>query len=179
MNEKISGYNFCHSCGVSLLNTTNFCSKCGARILQTEKPVNEFNNLKIHSEPKLLRKISEYEKISGILWIVLGVIQVATVIGIIAGAWNIYAGYTKIKISPKILTADPEIPELYEDMTQLIIIAIINLIFGGVIGIVIVVFDYIIRDQVLENRHLFVRKSDVQNSPSTITNQDINSPAST
>lgn len=30
-----------------------------------------------------------------------------------------------------------------------------NLLLGGIIGVVFVVFDFIIRDMVLSNRHLF------------------------
>ena len=140
MTETILENNFCRSCGASLLNATNFCSKCGIGVIHAANPTSELNGLQQGSNQSLLKKLSQYEKISGILWIVLGAIQVATVIGVIAGVWNIYAGYTKIKISPKILAS---------------------------------------REKILENRHLFSRKSHSGNSPSTAMDQDINSPTST
>jgi hypothetical protein len=86
---------------------------------------------------------------------VLGCIQVVTVIGIFAGVWNLFAGYSKIKAVPQIRARDSSVPNMFEGITQLIIIGLINVIAGGVIGIIFVVFDYIIRDKVLTNKHLF------------------------
>jgi hypothetical protein len=56
---------------------------------------------------------------------------------------------------PMILARDARVPAAYEGVAQLIIIGILNLLLGGVIGVLFVVFDFIIRDMVLGNRHLF------------------------
>ena len=103
----------------------------------------------------LLRRIADYERISGILWIVLGVLQLCSIVGAIAGIWNIIAGVSRFKLVPRIRAADATVPGEYQDITQLVIIAAINLFLGGIIGIACVVFDFYIRDKVLSNAGIF------------------------
>jgi hypothetical protein len=40
-------------------------------------------------------------------------------------------------------------------VTQLVIIGVVNLLLGAVIGALWVIIDFIIRDKVLRNRHIF------------------------
>jgi hypothetical protein len=42
-------------------------------------------------------------------------------------------------------------------MAGLILIGIVNLILGGIIGVVFVILDFMIRDKVLTNRNLFTQ----------------------
>ncbi|MGQ9528123.1 hypothetical protein [Chloroflexus sp.] len=102
-----------------------------------------------------IRNISDYELLSGIFWIILGTLQTLTIVGALAGIWNIFAGISHCKVSSRILRREKMIPATFEDITQLVIIGIINLIFGGFIGLIFVAFDFFIRDKVLKNRHLF------------------------
>lgn len=106
-------------------------------------------------DQNFIRRLADYQRISGILWIVLGAVQVCLVITVLAGAWNIYAGITRMKASKRILERDPSIPGEFESITQLVIIGVINLVLGGFIGILFVGFDFYIRDNVLTNAHLF------------------------
>ena len=108
------------------------------------------------SDDSLIRRISEYERISGILWIVLGAIQILTILCIIAGVWNIFAGISRVKASKSIADREASIPKMFEEnLTMLIVIGAVNLLLGGVIGILFVAFDFYIRDLVLKNTHLF------------------------
>lgn len=107
------------------------------------------------SEEAAVRRIADYEKASGILWIVIGVLQCLTLVGLIAGIWNIYAGVTRLKMCPLILERNPRVPTAFEGIGQLIVIGIINLCLGGMVGVAFVVFDFVIRDLVLRHRHLF------------------------
>jgi hypothetical protein len=107
------------------------------------------------SHEVLIRRMADFEKVSGILWICLAAIQIISVIGIIAGIWNLFAGISRLGISRKIVIRSPEVPDSYRGITQLIIIGLVNLFFGGVIGVAFVAFDFYIRDLVLKNRHLF------------------------
>lgn len=102
-----------------------------------------------------VRRIADYERVSGILWIVIGIFQCLTLVGIIAGVWNIFAGISRIRAVPIILQRDSRIPAAFEGIGQLIVIGLINLFLGGVIGVLFVIFDFVIRDMVLRNRHLF------------------------
>lgn len=118
----------------------------------------------ISSDQNLIRRISDYERISGILWIVLAVIQICTIVGVIAGIWNIFAGRSRLKISKRIAFRDSKIPKLYEGINELIVIGLINLFLGGVIGILFVGFDFYIRDMVLTNAYLFNEGHNVDNA---------------
>lgn len=109
------------------------------------------------SDQTTIRNIADYEHLSGILWIILGTLQTLTIVGAIAGLWNIFAGISHCKIAPHIMRREQSIPSVFEDISQLIIIGIINLFLGGFIGLLFVAFDFYIRDVVLRNRHLFNR----------------------
>ncbi len=102
-----------------------------------------------------VRRIADYERISGILWIIIGAIQCLTLIGIIAGVWNIVAGISRISAAPLILQRDPRVPAMFEGIGQLIVIGLINIFLGGIVGVLFVIFDFVIRDMVLRNRQLF------------------------
>jgi hypothetical protein len=106
-------------------------------------------------EQNLVRRLADYQRTSGILWIVLGAVQVCLVVTALAGAWNIYAGITRMKASKRILERDPAIPGEFESIAQLVIIGVINLVLGGFIGVLFVGFDFYIRDKVLTNAHIF------------------------
>jgi hypothetical protein len=104
----------------------------------------------------IAKRVADYEKTSGILWIVIGIIQVVSLVTIIAGIWNIVEGTKRVKLVNKIQAHQPWIVPAFENsLNSIIIIGVINLIFGGVVGIAIAIFDYYIRDFVLKNRIAF------------------------
>lgn len=102
-----------------------------------------------------IRRLADYERFSGIAWIILGILQCLSIILIIAGVWNIFAGRSHLKMSPRIRSRDADVPAAYQGMGGLIAVLVINLIFGGIIGIAFVVVDFIIRDQILSHAYLF------------------------
>jgi len=113
-------------------------------ICKTEKEAAEF-----------IRKLSEYELISCCVWIGIAAIQICTCYGAIAGVWNIFVGISRYQMIDRVKARDARIPSEHEGLGMLITIALVNLILGGVIGIVLVAFDYYVRNQILENRHVF------------------------
>lgn len=102
-----------------------------------------------------INTIAGYEKCSGIIWLILGIIQCLTLVAIIAGVWNILAGISRLRAAPLIQQRHPDVPAAFEGVGLLIAIGLINLFFGGIIGVVAVAFDFFIRDMVLKNRALF------------------------
>lgn len=102
-----------------------------------------------------VRTIASYEKISGIIWLILGIVQCLSLIAIIAGVWNIVAGISRIRSAPLILQRHPGVPAAFEGVGMLIAIGLVNLFLGGFIGVIAVIFDFVIRDMVLKNRALF------------------------
>lgn len=108
----------------------------------------------------LIRKLSEYEIISGFLWLSLAIGQMCTCCLAIAGIWNIFVAASRFLMIPRIKARDAKVPEAYEGLGMLIAIGVVNLFLGGLIGILWLAFDYIfIRNQILENRHVFNKTS--------------------
>jgi len=106
-------------------------------------------------EQDCIRRIADYERIACYFWIVLGVVQICLIATAIAGIWNIFASISRWNLPEKVRSRDARIPKAYQDISQLIIIGVVNLLLGGVIGVVFVAFDFYIRDMVLKNSHLF------------------------
>jgi hypothetical protein len=134
---------------------------------EVEKPSRGVSNSLENSDDDLIRRIADYERISGILWIGIAILQLISIYGALAGIWNIIAGIVRIKTAKRIRIRESLIPSEFEGVANLVTIGIINLALGGVIGIVFVGFDFFIRDKVLSNRHLF-NTTPQQQSPTAI-----------
>lgn len=117
----------------------------------------------------MLGRMADYERVSAVLWLVLGIVQVLMIVTIIAGVWNIFAALSRFKLSPLIRARDPAVPAAYEgNLTQLIILAVVNALLGAAVGVLFVIFDFFIRDQVLKHRRLFNGGlADAQPAPGT------------
>lgn len=115
------------------------------------------------TDQTFLRRMHDYQRVSGVLWIVWGILQILSicvlfVFGIpvaLIGAWNIYAGVTRLNTAPRILAGDPSVPAQFENLTGLLVVAVLNLVFGAILGVVVCILDFYIRDQILSHRHLF------------------------
>ncbi|HBF33219.1 TPA: hypothetical protein DDW35_01520 [Candidatus Sumerlaeota bacterium] len=148
---------FCVHCGKQIADAAVLCVGCGC-------PVTPLNSLEttgsLGEEDALtfVRRVADYEMISAILWLVLAIFQIFSIVGAIAGLWNLFAAFSRFAIVKRIRQRDASVPAAYESMTQLIIIGVINLFLGGVIGIVFVAFDFFIRDQILKNKQVFFDK---------------------
>ncbi len=109
----------------------------------------------VSAEPDTIRRLADYQRISGVLWIVLGIVQLLSVYGIIAGLWNIPVGIGRLRQATRIRASDETIPAAFEGVVGLVVIGVINLILGGVIGVIVVGLDFWIRDRVLKLQGLF------------------------
>lgn len=111
----------------------------------------------------LLRRLATYQQVSGVVWLIIAALQILGGVTVrsdlwlvIAGVWNIFAGVSRFGAAKQIRARDPGVPEAFEGVVQLAIIALINLFVGGVIGLIWVGFDVFVRWQVLKNRALFI-----------------------
>ncbi len=110
----------------------------------------------------VLQNISNKEKIGGIIWVVISVIQL--LIGItfnwvitILGIWNLIAGLTRISDSYKIEQRANNIVDVYEkSLTSLIIFIVLNILIGGIIGVIGAIYDFTVRSYVLDNRDVIL-----------------------
>jgi hypothetical protein len=109
-----------------------------------------------HEAAAFIRKIADHELISGVCWLILAVIQICSCYCIIAGVCGIFVAVSRFKSISRIKARDPEIPQKAEKaLTSLILLGLVNLVLGGVIGVVLVGFDYFVRGRILENSHVF------------------------
>ncbi len=151
------GMVFCRGCAKEIHETAPVCPACGAPQFGVRQGFfASAAGQSIDTEATFIRQIAEYEMISGYIWIALGCVQILSIVAIIAGIWNIFAGRSRIQMSKKIKIRDPSVPTEFESVSDLIIIGVLNVILGGFIGIIFVGFDFYIRDKVISNSHLFL-----------------------
>lgn len=137
----------CPVCGEEILAAAKKCKHCGEWINYTpQTAVVQITGVE---------QIAEYQKISNIIWLIVAILQICSVVCIIAGIWNIIAVTCSWKLPEKILRQEEDVPSYYEGIVGLIVIAVVNLLLGGIIGVILVGFDFYIRNLVLNNRHLF------------------------
>jgi hypothetical protein len=103
----------------------------------------------------VVRRLALYERLSGWAWLTLAILQILSVVGILAGAWNVYASITRIKTAPRIERRETAIPAAFESLTGYVVIGVVNLVLGGVIGLAFLALDLFVRDQILKHRNLF------------------------
>lgn len=106
-------------------------------------------------EQELVRRMADYQRISGALWVAIGILQCIAVFTIIAGIWNISAGWSRFNISKRILARDATVPAEFQPVGGLVTIGVVNLLFGAAFGVLFVLFDFFIRDKVLSNAAVF------------------------
>ena len=144
---------YCTKCGQQIHDEAVICIHCGCPTAEQGA-----NNSAVGSSDRLLNSLSQKIHTNAILWMVLGVIQCVTMIGIIAGLWNIYAAWNDLKYSKECLTKPSGIVQRFEPINGYIIALVINLVLGGVIGVVGVAYEMIaIRGFVLENKSYFAQ----------------------
>lgn len=126
-------------------------------LLPIEVPKEEYKQSYIESneDDNIANRIADSENTSAIIWLIIGIIQLFTVYLIIAGVWNIFVAVGRFKLVKRIRLRENSVINEFESKSSIIITGIVNLIFGGIIGVVMVFFDLSIRDRVLSNRKIF------------------------
>ena len=108
-----------------------------------------------------INKLSAKEQTSGIIGIVIAILQMLIGIlgyipALIVGIINLIGAISCLKQSKKVLTPYRGMIEEYEkQLTGYIIAIIYNTLFGGVIGVISNVIGLQTRNYVLENRYIF------------------------
>jgi len=123
------------------------------------------------SSQKTIDTIKNLELASAIVWSVIAGVQIfgaiisfaipfidfsmGGVALLFVGVWNIFAAVSRFGLTKRIQERRSSVINTYQGVTQLIVIGLINLVFGAIIGALWVIIDFIIRDMVLKNKHLF------------------------
>jgi hypothetical protein len=114
----------------------------------------------------IVDRIARYVRVSGLLWFAFGVIQIVAGVGfafaagltltlVICGIWNVVAATSRLNSVMLIKARDNKVPRDWEGIAGLLVVGVVNLLIGGVIGVVFVVFDFVVRSLILRHRALF------------------------
>lgn len=144
---------YCSHCGNEMMDEAVVCVKCGCS-------ANPSNNT-IGNQPNLVQQLSDRVKINGIVWLVIGVIQILLGLYVnwvlfIVGALNIVSAVQDINYSKSVIESPVGIVEKFKPLTGPIIVLAYNLVFGGIIGLVGSIYYLVgVRSFVLSNESTF------------------------
>lgn len=148
---------FCRKCGTKLIDLC--CPVCGSKYRVKDKVESTIQAGMLHnkSPQDVIRTLKMHEYISSGLWIIIGVVQIMLFAFLVIGMCNIILAivsliYTITQIKPY----QYDVYEYYKNrIAHIVICAIVNLLMGGVIGIIGCIYDLFIRNYVLKNKYAF------------------------
>ena len=147
---------YCMHCGKELVDEAVICVGCGCAV---EAPGIQ----PTVNDEALLNTLSQRLKTSGIIWLVIGILQILGGIMIdwfllIVGVLNIISAIQDMQYSKTMLSNPTGIVAKFEPLTGPIITLIYNLVIGGVIGVIGSLYYFLaIRNYVMKNKQSFAR----------------------
>ena len=165
---------YCTKCGNIVNDNDEFCSNCGCRILKNTNNAYSQNYYKPYQKTPT-QTLADRERISAVVWTVIACLQglmglltigglslLGNIIGIPLGwsglfiialaAYNGYGAYCSYQRVGRVLARQRGIVWEYDIMlTNCIVFIILNVLFGGVIGVAGAVFDLFNRNYALTN----------------------------
>ena len=149
---------YCTHSGRELFDEAVICPGCGCSVggynTKTENSVSVDGTV-------LLNTLSQRLKINGIIWLVIGILQILGGIFIdwfllIVGVLNIISSVQDMQYSKTLLEKPSGIIAKFEPLVGPIITLVYNLVIGGVIGVVgSIYYFFAIRNFVMENKQFF------------------------
>lgn len=101
-------------------------------------------------------KVRRWEVASCVAWIVIGIVQCVLLYTVAAGVWNVVNAILALRNAKNITAHNPGVvPYFDQRRVWLIVLAVVNLVLGGVVGVVLVLLEWLLRDYVLRNRSAF------------------------
>ena len=149
---------YCTHCGKELFDEAVICVGCGCAV--SDQSVLAARNMS-GAGTALLNTLSQRVNTNGIIWLVIGILQILGGLFIswfllIVGAMNIISSIQDMQYSKTLLDDPTDIVEKYEPLTGPIITLVYNLIFGGIIGVVGSIYYFVqIRGFVVQNKAVF------------------------
>lgn len=118
--------------------------------------VNQQHKAPVTGPAAVAAKVRRCEIAASIVWIVVGVLQCVAVYTVAAGVWNIINAIVSLRNVKNIQPGNSAVVSYFDQRkVWLIVLAVVNLILGGVVGVVLVLFGWYVRDYVLRNRSAF------------------------
>ena len=137
---------------------TIHCPFCSAPYEVTvNQPVKPAKKQNAPSEPAdVAAKVRRCEVVSGVAWLLIGVVQCVLLYTAAAGVWNIINAIVSLRNVKNISVGNAAVVPYFEGRkVWLIVAAVVNIILGGVVGVFLVAFEWYVRDYVLRNRYVF------------------------
>lgn len=139
---------FCKNCGFGMDESVAVCDNCNTEM-------NAENTL----TDEKLKVLSERIKINGIIWLVIGILQVLMFISplsVVVGVLNIFCAVRDLKTSKNVFHYRVGLVNAYKPLVSPIITLAYNLVFGWVYGAAGSIYYLIaIRGYVMENADYF------------------------
>jgi len=157
----------CCNCGKEKEIAGSFCTQCGNVADMPAQPqapdmaliVAPEQNMYIIDPPsaeEVCRKLQSHAKTSNILWLIVGILQVISVIFIFAGAWNVIRSIIGLSNVKNIVPGNSRIPPYFKGRLPMLIFGLAwNFIVGGVIPAGLSIYDLWIRDYAIKNQQAF------------------------
>lgn len=149
---------YCTYCGEKLFDEAVVCPNCGC--LVDRQNVRTTNSMSPDSGV-LLNTLSQRLNINGIIWLVIGILQILGGVFInwvflIVGVLNIISSVQDMQYSKTLLENPSGIVAKFEPLTGPVITLIYNLVVGGVVGVAGSIYYFLaIRNYVMENKQFF------------------------
>ena len=156
---------YCTHCGKELLDEAVICVGCGCAVKGQNTQTT--NNISFNRST-LLNTLSQRLNTNGIIWLVIGILQILGGIFInwfllIVGVLNIFSSVQDMQYSKRMLENPNGIIAKFEPLAGPIITLAYNLVIGGVVGVVGSIYYFLaIRNHVIENKQFFA-SLDVEN----------------
>ncbi len=149
---------YCTHCGKEILDEAAICVGCGCAVAG-QHGQSVYNTTA--DDNVLLNTLSQRVNTNGIIWLVIGILQVLGGLFInwfllIVGVLNIISSVQDMQYSKTLADNPTGIVAKFEPLTGPIITLIYNLVIGGVIGVVGSIYYFLaIRNYVMENKQIF------------------------
>lgn len=153
----------CSSCGarfsVDLPNTSGVhsvcCPMCSAAQELTVR-VNQPKTQDLSPEELVVAKVRRYVLFSGIVWLLLGIVQICFIYTAASGVWNVFFAVRELRNRKNITAGNAAVVSYFDGQKVPILIAgAVNLFLGAVVGVVFAIFDWSMREYVLKHRSAF------------------------
>jgi hypothetical protein len=149
---------YCTYCGEKLFDEAVVCPNCGCPV--DRQNVRTTNSMSPDSGV-LLNTLSQRLNINGIIWLVIGILQILGGVFInwvllIVGVLNIISSVQDMQYSKTLLENPSGIVAKFEPLTGPVITLIYNLVVGGVVGVAGSIYYFLaIRNYVMDNKQFF------------------------
>ena len=148
---------YCHKCGKPLADGAVFCSYCGQPVPVPGGAPSRAPVASIPADPAgIVARIRRNEIIINVLWFALGVVQLVFLYTAAAGAWNIVIAILALCNVKNITVGNPNVVPYYDSRkTGLIVAGVVNVVLGGVVGVLLTLYSLRVRQFVLNNAGAF------------------------